>query len=99
MSGRLVETLGEGLSERFGEMLCKRFGEMLDPNMLQLYFRQASWRIQESLYLSQLPSPDEDLVFVVLNIKILVGIISVRIKACKNGYLDKWILVNLGMTV
>ena len=62
----LVETMGEGLSERlrqrlYGEMLWKRFGELLDPNMLQLYSRQASSRIQESLNMSKLPSPDEGL--------------------------------------
>ena len=63
----LGETLGEGLSERLrkrlgerlGEMLSKRFGELLDPNMLQLYCRQASSRFQESLNMSQLPSPDK----------------------------------------
>ena len=61
------ETLGEGLIEwlhdrlgkRFGEMLC----EMLDSDMLKVHFRQASSRIQDSLNLSQLPSPDEGLVF------------------------------------
>ena len=64
---RLAETLGEGLSERllerqverFGEMLCKR----LDQNIIQVYFRQGSSRIQESLNLLQLPSPDVGLVF------------------------------------
>ena len=67
---KLGETLGEGLNERlherlgerFGEILCKRLYEMLDPNMLQVYFRQASRRIHESFNLSQLPSPDEGLV-------------------------------------
>ena len=44
-------------------MLCTRLCEMLDPDMLQVYFRQASSRIQESLNLSQLPSPDEGLVY------------------------------------
>ena len=41
---------------------CARDCEVLDPNMLQVYFRQASSRTQESLNLSQLPSPDEGLV-------------------------------------
>ena len=59
---RLSERLRKRLGERFGEMLCKSFGEMLDPNMLQLYFRQASSRIQEGLNLLQLPSPDEGLI-------------------------------------
>ena len=70
MSKRLGETLGEGLSERlcemlgerFGEMLCTRLCEMLDPDMFQVYFRQASSRIQKSLNMLQLPSPDEGLV-------------------------------------
>ena len=48
--------------QKFGEMLCKRLCEMLDPNMLQVYFRQASSRIQEGLNLSELLSPDEGLV-------------------------------------
>ena len=56
------DTLGDGLVERVREMLCKRLGEMLDPNMLQVYFRQASSRIQEGLNLSELLSPDEGLV-------------------------------------
>ena len=38
------------------------WGTMFDPNMLQVYFRQASSKIQEGLNLSQLPSPDEGLV-------------------------------------
>ena len=57
----LIERLHKRLGERFG--VRKRFGEMLDPNMLQLYFRQASSRIQESLNLSQLLSPDKGLVY------------------------------------
>ena len=61
------ETLREELSERLpdmcGEMLCKRMGEVLDLYMLQVCFRQASSLIQESLNLSQLPSPDEGLIF------------------------------------
>ena len=61
----------ERLGERFGEMLCKRLCEMLDPDMLQVYFRQASSRIQESLNLSQLPSPDGGLVFKVRNLGVL----------------------------
>ena len=40
------ERLRERLGERFGEMLCTRLCEMLDPDMLQVYFRQASSRIQ-----------------------------------------------------
>ena len=36
--------------------------EMLDLDMIQVYFRQAYSRIQESLNLLQLPSPDEGLV-------------------------------------
>ena len=60
------KTLGKGLSERLpdmlGEMLCKRLGEVLDLYMLQVWFRQASILIQESLNLLQLPSPDEGLV-------------------------------------
>ena len=59
----LGETWEEGLSkrlgERFGEMLCKKLCEMLDADMLQVYFRKASSRIQESWNLSQLPSPDK----------------------------------------
>ena len=46
--------LGEGLSERlherqgerFGEMFLKRLCEMLDPNLLQVYFSQASSSIR-----------------------------------------------------
>ena len=60
---RLCERLRERLRERLGEMLRKRLCKMMDPNMIQVYFRQASSRIQESLYLSQLPSPDEGLVY------------------------------------
>ena len=56
------ERLRERLGERFWEMFCTRLCEMLDPDMLQVYFRQSSGRIQESLNLSQLPSPDEGLV-------------------------------------
>ena len=63
MEEGLSERLRERLGERFGEMLCTRLCEMLDPDMLQVYFRQASSRIQESLNLSQLPSPEEGLVF------------------------------------
>ena len=59
----LNERLGERLGERFGEIFCKKLYEMLDPNMLQAYFRQASRRIQESLNVSQLPSPDEGLIY------------------------------------
>ena len=55
----LCEKLEDGLSERLGEMLCKKLCEMLDADMLQVYFRQASSRVQESYNLSQLPSPDE----------------------------------------
>ena len=55
---RCVKQLGK----RFGEMLCKIFFEMLDPNMLHIYLKKTSRRIQESLNLSQLPSPDEGLV-------------------------------------
>ena len=51
------------MSERLRKrLLCKRFGEMLDPNLLQLDFRQASSRIHEFLNLLQLSSPDEGLV-------------------------------------
>jgi hypothetical protein len=54
---RLSERLGDGLNERLrkrlgerlGKTLWKRLYEMLDPNMLQVYFREASRRIQESL--------------------------------------------------
>jgi hypothetical protein len=66
----LCETLGEGLSdrlcERFGEMFCDRKDEMLDPNMILVSFWQYSSMIQESLNLSQLPSPDEGLVPLVI---------------------------------
>ena len=44
-------------------MLCKRLRDMLDPNMLQVCFRQASSMIQESVNLSQLLSPDEGLFY------------------------------------
>ena len=70
------ERLRERLGERFGEMLCTRLCEMLDPDMLQVYFRQASSRIQESLNLSQLPSPDEGLVLFQI-IKAKVRILSI----------------------
>ena len=56
------ERLRERLGERFWEMFCTRLCEMLDPDMLQVYYRQASRRIQEGLNLSQLLSPDEGLV-------------------------------------
>ena len=59
---KLCETLGEVLSERLCERLLKRLCEMLDPDILQVYFRQASSRIQESLDLSQLPRPEKGLV-------------------------------------
>ena len=67
---KLGETLEKGLSEslcdslggRCGEILFKKLYEMFNADMLQVYFRQASSRIQESLNLSQLPSPDEGLV-------------------------------------
>ena len=49
-------------------MLCKRLCEMLDPDMLQVYFRQAFSRIQESLNLLQLSSPDEGLVSICLKV-------------------------------
>ena len=44
-------------------MLCNSKDEMLDPNMILVSFWQSSSMIQESLNLSQLPSPDEGLVF------------------------------------
>ena len=49
MGEGLSERLRNRLGERFGEMLCKRLGEMLDQNVLQVYFRETSSRIQESL--------------------------------------------------
>ena len=55
--------LSDRLCERLGEMLCDRKDEMLDPNMILVSFWQSSSMIQESLKLSQLPSPDEGLVF------------------------------------
>ena len=58
----LSERLCERLGERFGEILCKKLCKMLDPNMLHVYFRKTFRRIQESLNLSQLQSPDECLV-------------------------------------
>ena len=58
----LRERLCERLGERFSEMLCKKLCEVLDADMLQVYFRQASSRIQETWNLSQVPSPDEGLV-------------------------------------
>ena len=58
MEEGLSERLRERLGERFGDMLWKELCELLDLDMLQVYFRQASSRIQESLNLSQLPSPD-----------------------------------------
>ena len=57
------EGLHVWLCERSGEMLFTRLCEMLDPDMLQVYFSQASIMIQESWNLSQLPSPDKGLVF------------------------------------
>ena len=48
MGETLEEGLSESLGERFGEFLCKIMCEMLDADILQLYFRQASSRIQES---------------------------------------------------
>ena len=65
------ERLHERLGKRFGEMLCQRLCEMLDPYMLQIYFRRASGRIQESLNLPQLPSPDEGLVFFRISFNLL----------------------------
>ena len=50
------------LDERFGDVLCKKLGKMFDADILQVYFGQASSRIQESLNFSQLPSPDKGLV-------------------------------------
>ena len=47
MEEGLSERLRRRLGERFGEMLCKKLCEMLDSDMLQVYFRQASSRIQE----------------------------------------------------
>ena len=58
----LNERLHERLGERLGEILCRRLNEMLDSNMLQ-----ASRRIQKSLNLSQLPSPDEGLVLLLIS--------------------------------
>ena len=48
MEEGLSERLRERLGERFGEMLWKELCELLDLDMLQVYFRQASSRIQES---------------------------------------------------
>jgi hypothetical protein len=62
MEEGLSERLRERLGERFGEMLWKELCELLDLDMLQVYFRQASSRIQESLDLSQLPRPEKGLV-------------------------------------
>ena len=45
-----------------GEMLFKKLCEMLDADMIQVYFRQASIRIQEIYNLLQLLSPDKGLV-------------------------------------
>ena len=45
---RLSERLCERLDGRFGEILCKKLCEMLDVDMLQVHFRQAFSRIQES---------------------------------------------------
>ena len=54
--------LSERLCERIGVMLCLRLGEKFNQKMLQA-FRQASTMIQESLNLSQVPSPDGCLVY------------------------------------
>ena len=48
LEGGLSERLCKRLGERFGEMLRKKLCEMLDADMIQVYFRQASSRIQES---------------------------------------------------
>ena len=58
----LNERVRERMGERFGLILCTRLYEMLDPNLLQVYFRQAARSIQKSVKLSWLPSPDESLV-------------------------------------
>ena len=44
-------------------MMCNRKDEILVPNIILVSFCQSSSMIQESLNLSQLPSPDEGLVF------------------------------------
>ena len=54
--------IGRGAEGEIGDMLCLRIGEMFDQKMLQA-FRQASTMIQESLNLSQVPSPDGCLVY------------------------------------
>ena len=59
------------MGERFGEILCKRLYEMLDPNIIQVNFRQSSKRIQESLNLSQLLIPDDGLVLLCVTIKFI----------------------------
>ena len=52
----MSERLHERLVERFGEMFCKRLGDT--------YKLHASFKyVQEGLNVSQLPSPDEGLVF------------------------------------
>ena len=61
----LCKSFGEIICKRVGEMLCKRLGETLYLN-----FTQASRMIQEILNLSQLPSPDECLVYM-MNIVLL----------------------------
>ena len=62
LGDELSERVCERLDKRFFKMLCKRLCEILDGKMLQVNFRQASSRNQESLNLSHLPSPDEGLV-------------------------------------
>ena len=47
------------LHERLDEMMCKRLCEMLESNMLHVYCRKSSGKVQESLNLSHLLSPDE----------------------------------------
>ena len=59
--GKALGKRGERLHERLGERF-KWLGEMLNPNMLQVCFRQVSSTVQESLTLPQLPSHDEGLV-------------------------------------
>ena len=67
----LCKVVGDKLYKGLGDMLCKRLGETLYQN-----FTQALSRIQESLNLSQLPSPDEGLVlFQIIKAKIRILII------------------------
>jgi hypothetical protein len=81
----LNERLHKRLGEKFGKILCKGLYDMLDPNMLHVYFRQASRRIQEILNLFQFPNPDD---FFLFFSTITVGYVTLFLKKIIERVLD-----------